>query len=289
MNSMATVAELTTKESPTWCAGCGDYTILSTLKNAISDLQLEQKDTVIVSGIGCGSKAPHFVNVYGFESLHGRILPVATAIKLCNHKLNVICIGGDGDGYGIGAGHFMHAMRRNFNMIYIVQNNEVYGLTKGQYSPTSPSGFKSPTTPLGAIDEPVNPLAWAIAAGATFVARGYNMDLNHLKKIFIEGIKHKGFSLIDTFQLCPTYNKINSMAFFKTHLYKLEDEGYAPDNKFKAFEKAYERDGKIPIGVFYKEEGKPTYEGQVEAIKEKPLVDHDLSKINVKKLLEKFM
>ena len=164
---MATIAELTTKEAPKWCPGCGDFTILSAVKMAISEAGLAQHETAIVSGIGCGSKTPHYVKTYGFESLHGRGLAVATGIKLANNKLNVMQVSGDGDTYGIGGNHFMHTMRRNLDMTLVVQNNAVYGLTKGQTSPTSQKGFKSNSTPSGVLEEPVNPITWAIAAGAT--------------------------------------------------------------------------------------------------------------------------
>jgi 2-oxoglutarate ferredoxin oxidoreductase subunit beta len=232
---MPTVAELTTKEAPSWCAGCGDFTILSTLKSAIVELGIPQHQTLIVSGIGCGSKTPHYIKAYGFEGLHGRALPVATGAKLANHELNVIVVGGDGDGYGIGGNHLIHSMRRNFDMTYIVQNNEVYGLTKGQYSPTSEKGFKSPSTPNGAIEEPVNPIALALTMGATYVARGYAFDIVHLKKLIVEGSKHKGFALIDVFQPCSTYNKINTMAWYKQRIYKLEDNGHDTSNFLEAF------------------------------------------------------
>src|SRR3989344_8955626 len=183
---------------------CGDFTILSTIKMAIAEVGIAQHETAIVSGIGCRSKTPHSVNTYGFESLHGRGLAVATGIKLANNKLNVLEVSGDGDTYGIGGNHFMHTMRRNIDMTLVVQNNAVYGLTKGQTSPTSQKGFKSNSTPSGVLEEPVNPITWSIAAGATFVARGYSMDIMHLKKIMVEAIKHRGFAIIDVFQPCTT-------------------------------------------------------------------------------------
>src|SRR3989338_4848870 len=168
-----TMAELTTKEAPTWCAGCGDFGILSIVKGAIADMGLDPKNTLIVSGIGCGSKLPHFVRAYGFEGLHGRPLPVATAAKIVNPNLNVIVTSGDGDTYGIGGNHFIHSMRRNIDITLIVENNEIYGLTKGQTSPTSPQGFVSNSTPSGALEIPVNPMSIALAMGASYVARGY--------------------------------------------------------------------------------------------------------------------
>ncbi len=272
---------------PTWCPGCGDYVILGSLKAAITELGLDLHNTVIVSGIGCGSKTPHFIRAYGFEGLHGRTLPVATGIKLSNHELNVIVIGGDGDGYGIGGNHFMHTARRNLNITYIIQNNEVYGLTKGQYSPTSMKGFVSPSTPEGALEEPVNPITLSISAGATFVARSHSMDLGYTKQMIKEGIQHKGFAVIDVFQLCPTYNKIINAQFFRENLYKLGPD-HDVTHKVKAFEKGLEHYPKIPYGVFYKEEGKPTYEEGLPQLKEKVLVKQNISAVDISPLLKKF-
>lgn len=284
---MATIAELTTKVAPTWCPGCGDFTILSTIKNAIAELQLTQENTVIVSGIGCGSKTPHFVRTYGFEGLHGRGLAVATGIKLANNKLSVIEVSGDGDTYGIGGNHFMHSMRRNLDITLIVQNNEVYGLTKGQTSPTSEKGFKSNSTPSGVLEEPVNPITWSIAAGATFVARGYAMDIMHLKKILMEAIKHKGFSIVDVFQPCTTYNKVQTADWYKQRIFKLEETGYEPTDKMAAMQMGQMWGEKIPIGIFYKED-KPTYEDGTPQIATTPLVHHDISNVDISPLLAKF-
>lgn len=271
---------------PTWCPGCGDYVILGALKAALTELGLELHNTVIVSGIGCGSKTPHFIRSYGFEGLHGRILPVATGVKLANNRLTVIGVGGDGDGYGIGGNHFVHAARRNLDMTYITQNNEVYGLTKGQYSPTSPRGFVSPTTPEGSLEEPINPVTLALSAGATFVARSHSMDMNYTKQLIMEGIRHKGFSVIDVLQLCPTYNKMVDAKFFRDSLYKLDGEHDAGD-KVKAFQKGLEIFPKLPYGIFYKEE-KPTYEEGLPQIREKPLVEHDIGNVDMEPLLSRF-
>ena len=285
---MVTVAELSTKEQPTWCPGCGDFTILSTLKNALSELQINTDNTVIVSGIGCGSKTPHFVNTYGFEGLHGRLLPVATGVKLANHKLTVIGIGGDGDGYGIGGNHFIRTMRRNLDMTYIIQNNAVYGLTKGQYSPTSEKGFKTPSSPHGALEDPLNPVALALTAGATFIARGNAMDIMHLKQLFKEAIRHRGFSLVDVFQPCTTYNKIQSAVWYKQNTYKVEeDKSYNPEDKAAAFAKAYEWSPKIPLGVLYKVDY-PCYEDGLPQIKDTPLVHQPIGNIDIAPLMEKY-
>ena len=286
---MADVKELATKHTPTWCPGCGDFGILTAVKFAIAEVGLDPDNTVIVSGIGCGSKLPHFVKTYGFESLHGRALPCATGIKLANKNLNVIVITGDGDGLGIGANHFMHTMRRNFNITHVIQDNRIYGLTKGQYSPTTPKGRITPTSPHGALEEPVNPESWAIVAGATYVARGFALDNLQLRRLIADGIRHKGYALIDAFQLCPTYNKENSMQWYKEHIYKLEESGHNPKDKMAALAKALEAGDKLATGLFYVEEGKPVYEEQLPQMKEKALVHHDISKIDVKPFLERYM
>ncbi|MFC1768572.1 2-oxoacid:ferredoxin oxidoreductase subunit beta [Nanoarchaeota archaeon] len=277
--------DLDTGQVPTWCPGCGDYMILGALKGALKELNMDMSNTAIVSGIGCGSKTPHFVKAYGFEGLHGRILPVATGIKLANHKLNVIGIGGDGDGYGIGGNHFIHTCRRNLDMTYIVQNNEVYGLTKGQYSPTSPKGFKSVTSPEGAIDEPVNPITTAIASGATFVARTHVFDPIFTKEIIKQALQHKGFALVDIMQICVTYNKTMPVDWFKQNMYKLEK--HDPSDKVKAFDVGQELGPKVPYGLFYKED-KATYEDQVSEFKEGPLVERDIKNVDIKKLIDRF-
>ncbi len=281
-----TVASLTTKEAPTWCPGCGDFSILSVLKLAIVDAKLEPSDTVIVSGIGCGSKTPHFVKTYGFEGLHGRALPAATGMKIANPKLNIVIVTGDGDGYGIGGNHFIHTARRNLNMTHIIQNNEVYGLTKGQTSPTSEKGFKSNSTPQGALEEPVNPLALAITMGATFVARGYALDIPGLKKMITEAILHKGCAVIDVFQPCSTYSKRKAPERYKARVFKLEESGHDTSDKMKALEMAQMWGDRIPIGIFYKTD-KPTYEDGLPQ-NTIPLVEHGIENIDIQPLLNKY-
>jgi 2-oxoglutarate ferredoxin oxidoreductase subunit beta len=284
---MATVADLTTKDAPTWCPGCGDFMIMSTLKTAIAELQLEQHNTLLVSGIGCGSRMPHFIKTYGFEGLHGRALPVATGAKLANHNLKVIITVGDGDCYGIGGNHYMHAMRRNLDITLIVQDNAIYGLTKGQTSPTSQKGFVSNSTPFGALEDPVNPLTWAIAAGATYVARGFALDAAHLKKLIMDGVRHKGFSLIDVLQPCTTYNKVNTAEWYKQRVYKLEESGHNPEDRAAAIAKGEEWGDKIPIGLFFKTT-KPTYEDGLPQIAKTPLVKQDISNVDITPLLVKY-
>ncbi|MBI2972063.1 MAG: 2-oxoacid:ferredoxin oxidoreductase subunit beta [Candidatus Aenigmarchaeota archaeon] len=279
-----TLADLTTKEYPSWCQGCGDHTILFTLKNALVELDIDPHNVVIVTGIGCGSKVNHFIRAYGFEGLHGRALPVASGIKLANKDLTVIVVGGDGDGYGIGGNHFIQSMRRNLDITYLVQNNAVYGLTKGQYSPTSSKGFKSSSTPDGALEEPINPLATAIVSGATYVARGYSMETKHLQKLIVDAVRHKGFSLVDILQICTTYNKVNTWDFFKQRLYKLEGSNYDATSRRGALQKAEEWGDKIPIGLLYKDEHKPSYEDKYAD----SIVGHDISNVDITPFLNRF-
>ena len=272
---MSDIKLFNSPEKSTWCPGCGDFGILMALKKALANLDLLPHQVMLVSGIGCGSKLPHYIRTNGYNSIHGRALPVAQGIKLANHALKVIVVTGDGDGYGIGMGHFMHAMRRNPDITHIVENNQVYGLTKGQYSPTSDKGYISSFSPEGAIEYAVNPMAYAIAAGATFVARGFASDANHLAWLIEEGIKHKGYALIDVLQPCVTYNKVNTNEWYKQRVYKLEETGHDPTDREAAWRKAQEWGDRIPIGIYYRTE-RPTYEEQVTALKAGPLVFQEL-------------
>ena len=289
---MVQLADLAVKDKCQWCAGCGDFSMIGALKGALVDLGIEPYNTVISAGIGCSGKSPHYLNVYGFEGLHGRALPVASGIKLANNKLTVLAEGGDGDGYGIGAGHFVHIMRRNYDLTYIVHNNQIYGLTTGQASPTSQMGMKTKTTPHGVVETQFNPLASAIIGGATFVARTFAGDLKHMKATMKEAIAHRGFALVDVFQPCITFNKINTYDFFTKKVYKLEEAGHDPTNKIKALERTFEdvqtNYEKLPIGIFYKET-RPTYEDTLPQIKEKALVEYDLGKIDVSVVYEGLM
>jgi 2-oxoglutarate ferredoxin oxidoreductase subunit beta len=237
-----------------WCAGCGDYGVLSALKAALAELGAQPKDVAFVSGIGCSGKISGYVHSYAFHGVHGRALPVATAVKLANRELMVIAAGGDGDGYAIGAGHFIHAVRRNPNITYIVMDNQTYGLTKGQSSPTSQTGYVTGTSPQGNPDAPINGLAVALAAGATFLARGFSANPKHLVDLIKRAIAHEGFSLVEVMSPCVTYNKINTYAWFKQNVYYVgEDETYDPGDRLSAFA-ALTSAGKIPLGLLYREE-----------------------------------
>lgn len=292
-----------------WCPGCGDFGILNAVQMALFELKLEPHEVAIFSGIGCSGKTSHFVNTYGFHTLHGRVLPIATGAKLANTALTVVAVGGDGDGYGIGVGHFVSTGRRNLDFTYVVHNNGVYGLTKGQASPTLPKGLRTKSMPTPAIVEGINPLAMAVSAGYTFVARSYALDVRHLKETLKAAILHKGSALVDVLQTCPTYNDINTKEWYAgtdlptkaPRLYKLEDTGYdgnvkdssdqddVNQKKGQAITRSFEWGEKIPIGLFYRSQ-EPTFEDmlaiRMPAYKEVPLVKQDVYHRDVTALLE---
>jgi|UniRef100_A0A7V3RDF2 2-oxoglutarate ferredoxin oxidoreductase subunit beta len=249
-----------------WCPGCGDYGILNAVKQALAELEIPPEKLVMVSGIGQAAKLPHYLKSNFFNGLHGRSIPPATGIKVSNPDLVVIAESGDGDVYGEGGNHFLHAIRRNPDITVIVHDNMVYGLTKGQASPTSREGFKTPVQVEGVILEPFNPLAVAIADGATFVARASITDIPGTVKILKQAIQHKGFSLVDLFQPCVTFNKFNTYQWFKDNTYYLEDS-YDPHDRVEAFKRAIE-DEKFPLGVFYVEDGRKTFEERTPAYEE---------------------
>src|SRR5215831_16605332 len=261
---------------PDWCPGCGDFGVLNALFQACAELELQPHETVLVSGIGCSSNLPGFIRAYGVHSLHGRALPVATGAALANHALHVIAVGGDGDGYGIGIAHFIHAMRRNLNLTYVVMDNEIYGLTTGQASPTTTEGHKTKSTPRGNVERPVQPLALALASGASYVARGFSGEQKQLTKLVAGAIAHKGFSLVDVFSPCVTFNKVNGYPFFKERVYRLEDDpGYDTGDLMAAMGKAFEFGPRIPIGLLYEAE-RPTYEDTEPVLARGPLVEQPL-------------
>lgn len=276
---MSEVKDFLSPVRPTWCPGCGNHGIWNGLKMALAELNLSPHQVLLVSGIGCGSKLPDYTRANGFMSIHGRTVPVATGAKLANHALKVIALHGDGDGYGMGMGHFVHAARRNIDLVNVLQNNQIYGLTKGQYSPTSDFGFLSRTSPEGAIEAAVNPLAVALASGATFVSRGFALDPKHLAQLFMRAIQHKGYALVDVLQPCVTFNKVNTYDWYKQRVYKVEEEeGYDPTDRASAFRKALNWGDRIPIGVVYQVEGVPSYEDQIPALKAGPLVGQPLQR-----------
>lgn len=268
-----------------WCPGCGDFGIHASIQMALTELQLQPHKVVLVSGIGCSGKTPHFTNVNGVHTLHGRTLPFAMGIKIANPDLEVIAVGGDGDGLGIGAGHFVNTGRRNIDLTYIIHDNAVYGLTKGQASPTLKLGLQTKSLPRPNINAAINPIALALAAGYTFIARAYAYDVKHTKDILVQAVRHKGLSFVDILQPCPTYNDINTKDWYsgldrieqetgkpKPRTYKLEETDWTPivrnsndelDKAVAALRKSREWGDRIPIGVFYKNDLVPTYEERI--------------------------
>jgi 2-oxoglutarate ferredoxin oxidoreductase subunit beta len=272
-----------------WCPGCGNFPILKIVKEALADLEVEPSNLVLVSGIGQAAKIPHYFKTNVFNGLHGRALPAATAIKAANPALTVIAQSGDGDMYGEGGNHFIHTIRRNPNITNIVHNNMVYGLTKGQASPTSQLGFKTPVQVAGVILEPFNPLAVAIALNAGFVARAYIGNADQTKEIFKKAISHKGYALVDVFQPCVTFNKLNTYQWFKDNTYYLEDSFDYHDRNL-AFNKATETD-KLPLGVFYINPERTPFEENIGIYKQDntPLFERDIDYSRLESLIGRFV
>ena len=250
---------------PDWCPGCGDFGVLKGLQQACAALQVQQKDVVVVSGIGCSSNLPGFFNAYGVHSLHGRAVAVAEGIALANPELHVVITGGDGDGYGIGMGHLVHAMRRNINITYIVMNNQIYGLTTGQASATTMFGMKTKSTPFGNPEEPINPIALGLVCGASFVSRAFSGAPKQMADTMAKAIDHKGFSLVDVFSPCVTYNKVNTYPWFRERVYHLTDEDHDAGDFEGALAKSFEFGERIPLGIFHQVDRR-TYEDTQESI-----------------------
>jgi len=236
---------------PNWCPGCGDYGLLSSATKVLAKMGYKSHNTVIMSGIGCSSSFPHWTTAYGIHMLHGRALPAASGVKMVNPNLHVLAVGGDGDGYGIGSGHFLHTARRNVDLTYMVMNNQIYGLTLGQSSPSSQIGHITLTTPEGVDEHPVNPISLALGAGASFVARGFSGEGKHLQYLIEQAFNHKGFAFIDVLSPCVTFNRLNTYDWFKGRVYKLEDTGHDNSNIGDAFVRSQEWGEKIPLGIFY--------------------------------------
>jgi 2-oxoglutarate/2-oxoacid ferredoxin oxidoreductase subunit beta len=254
-----TLQELKGKVDPDWCPGCGDFGVLAALQKALVDLQIQPYNVVTISGIGCSSNLPGYINTYGMHTLHGRALAVATGVKMANHNLTVVVTGGDGDGFGIGGNHFIHTMRRNVDLLYLAMDNQIYGLTTGQVSPTSRLGMKTKSTPFGSVEGPINPISLALSAGATFVARGFSGDQKHLTDLIKQGLEHKGFSFIDVFSPCVTYNHDNTYPWFKQRVKKLEDDKtYDSSNWMMACERSQIWGEEIPIGKFFHSTDRPS-------------------------------
>src|SRR5216684_2024776 len=272
-----TLQEFKGKVDPDWCPGCGDFGVLSALQKALVELQIQPYNVVTISGIGCSSNLPGYISTYGMHTLHGRALAVATGVKLANHQLTVVITGGDGDGFGIGGNHFIHTMRRNVDLLYLAMDNQIYGLTTGQTSPTSQVGMKTKSAPFGNVEPPINPIALAIAAGATFVARGFSGEQRHLTELIKQGIQHKGFAFLDVFSPCVTYNHDNTYQWFRPRVKKLEDDSsYDSADWTAAMQKSLLWDEEIPIGKFFERTDVLTLHGAEPVLDKGPLVHHDL-------------
>jgi len=270
------MADLKGKVDPDWCPGCGDFGVLAAVQKALVELQIPNHNVVTISGIGCSSNFPGFINTYGMHTLHGRALAVAAGVKLANHDLTVLVTGGDGDGFGIGGNHFVHNMRRNVDLLYIVMDNQIYGLTTGQTSPTSRIGMKTKSMPFGNIEAPVNPISLALAAGATFVARAFSAEQKHLTELIKQGIRHKGFSFLDVFSPCVTYNHDNTYQWFRPRVKKLEDDpAYDPSDWMAAMGKSLLWDEQIPIGKFFERTDLPSLHEAEPVLNAGPLVHAD--------------
>ena len=271
---------------PAWCPGCGNFPILKTFKDAMVELGMEPHQFTIVSGIGQAAKFPHYTRCNTFNGLHGRALPVATGIRLANHEMPVIVTTGDGDCYGEGGNHLMAAMRRNINVKLFVHDNQVYGLTKGQASPTTGEGTITKNMPFGVISEQFNPLALAIALDCGFAARAFAADTEHLKEIMKAAIAHKGFALVDILQPCVTFNKVNTYDWYKQRVYHIE-AGYDPRDRKAAFAKALEWGDRIPIGVIYRND-RPTFEDRIPMLADKPLVRQEFDGTRIQRTIKEF-
>lgn len=272
-----------------WCPGCGDFGILNALKKALVILNRQPKDILLVSGIGQAAKLPHYIKCNCFNGLHGRALPPAVAAKIANRDLTVIVTTGDGDCYGEGGNHFIHNIRRNVDITVIIHNNQIYGLTKGQASPTTDLGYETKVQVNGVILEPMHALETAIALGCGFVARGYSADSEYLSWLISEGVRHKGFSLIEVLQPCISFNKKNTYEWYAKRIYKLNsDSSYNPGDKTGAFQKAAEWGDRIPIGIIYQHE-KETYEDKSGINRIPPLVEEDIKDIDINAALQEFI
>lgn len=272
---MATFKDFRNNIKPNWCPGCGDFSVQAAIQRAAANVGLTPEQLAVISGIGCSGRISGYINAYGLHGIHGRALPIAQGVKLANRGLTVIASGGDGDGFAIGMGHTIHAIRRNINMTYIVMDNQIYGLTKGQTSPRSAEGFKTKSTPEGSIEPGLSPIELAISAGATFVAQSFSSDIKQLTAVIEEGIRHEGFSFINVFSPCVTFNKVNTYDWFKDNITNLDSvEGYDPSNRIQAMTKLMETGGLL-TGLIYQNKARKSYEDMVPGFQKEPLAEQN--------------
>ena len=288
---MATFKDFRNNVKPNWCPGCGDFSVQAAIQRAAASAGLEPDQLAIISGIGCSGRISGYIKSYGFHGIHGRSLPIAQGVKMANRDLTVIASGGDGDGFAIGMGHTIHAIRRNIDVTYIVMDNQIYGLTKGQTSPRSAAGFKTKSTPQGSIEPALSPMEMALTAGATFVAQSFSTDLKDLTNIIEAGINHKGFSLINVFSPCVTYNKINTYDWFKENLTKLSDiEDYDSSSREMAMQTLMKHNSLV-TGIIYQDKTRQSYQDLVKGYAQTPLASAnlELTQESFDKLVEEFM
>ncbi|WP_204172072.1 thiamine pyrophosphate-dependent enzyme [Staphylococcus sp. GDY8P72P] len=288
---MATFKDFRNNVKPNWCPGCGDFSVQAAIQKAAANVGLEPEEVAVITGIGCSGRLSGYINAYGVHGVHGRSLPLAQGVKMANKDLTVIASGGDGDGYAIGMGHTIHALRRNMNMTYIVMDNQIYGLTKGQTSPSSAPGFITKSTPKGNIEQNVAPLELAISSGATFLAQGFSSDIKGLTKMIEDAINHDGFSFVNVFSPCVTYNKVNTYDWFKENLTSIEDiEDYDATDKQNAMRNilAYES---LVKGIVYQDSETPSYESQIDELGETSLAKKDIhiDETQFNELIEQFV
>ncbi|RAP30026.1 2-oxoglutarate oxidoreductase, beta subunit [Brevibacillus laterosporus] len=273
---MATFKEFRNSTKPNWCPGCGDFSVQAAIQRAAANVGLEPENLAVVSGIGCSGRISGYINCYGFHGVHGRALPIAQGLKMANRELTVIASGGDGDGFAIGMGHTVHAIRRNMDITYIVMDNQIYGLTKGQTSPRSAAGFVTKSTPAGAIEQAISPIELALSAGATFVAQSVSSDLKGLTDVIEKGLQHKGFSLINVFSPCVTFNKVNTYDWFKQNIVPVDSiEGYDRHDKIMAMSHSMANKGLL-TGIVYQNTEQQRYEDLVKGFGQEGLVKKDL-------------
>jgi 2-oxoglutarate/2-oxoacid ferredoxin oxidoreductase subunit beta len=287
---MATLKDFRNNVKPNWCPGCGDFSVQASIQRAAVNLDIEPEQLAIVSGIGCSGRISGYINAYGLHGVHGRALPIAQGLKMANRELTVIASGGDGDGFAIGMGHTVHAIRRNIDITYIVMDNQIYGLTKGQTSPRSGEGFKTKSTPAGSIETALAPLEMALAVGATFVAQAFSSNVKQLTAIIEAAVRHKGFSMVNVFSPCVTFNKVNTYDWFREHVTDLDETpGYDSSNRMAAMSKLMETNGLI-TGIIYQDTSKKSYEDLVPGFKAEGLANQDLkiSKSDFEKLVAEF-
>ncbi len=287
----ATFKDFRNNVKPNWCPGCGDFSVQAAIQRAAANVGLTPENLAVVSGIGCSGRISGYINSYGFHGIHGRSLPIAQGVKMANKDLTVIASGGDGDGFAIGMGHTIHAIRRNIDITYIVMDNQIYGLTKGQTSPRSDAGFVTKSTPQGSIESALSVMEMALTAGATFVAQSFSTDLKDLTALIEAGINHKGFSLINVFSPCVTYNKVNTYDWFKENLTKLATiEEYDPHNKEMAMQTLMKHNGLV-TGLIYQNTEQKSYQDMISGYSDTPLSQAtlEIDEEEFNKLVAEFM